>query len=754
MSGKLSSLRLHDVLVFLRTPEGEKILEPIKRDTYALANMRELDPVEFYRGAPDPGAENSKQDPFRVDLLEKVFDQNDNRSISRVFPGAVADALAKVADDSGQLNLEQVRSVLGAYAAGLTETIAAQISHFHTPELPYNTKYSDMSASSAQKIARAFQSDWGRARMPLLGIVSRMFGGPEAFKGFKMASLSHLFATRPALYEEMEKNGLARQDHLISGKGYSRNIDVVYSLKADGWTVDDSLVAAENNYKKGEHDDLRAISVLRQLFDGVDPKGDQKFLLLDDGGNLAVALHKHFPEYAHLCRVVEQTDHGIQRIEREILATGQPLLCPVINMARSALKKLFESPMIGEAVVHSTETLLKDIHPSLGFGKKEVAMLGFGAVNEATARALLRRKVDPKSIWVYDIDPAKMEWAKSLGFSIGTREQVLAHGELLFSATGQTTITPDEYGLLPADAILVNGGSGNHELGMDTLDVKDKEVASISDGRRYTRVGARADQRDEVQVVQFLKVALDHLRNLEWFDKEPIPKTASIIGYDDDAKKGIRHLIAQGFLKKDIVVCDPNPAQRKAAIADGFKIVDRDTAIRGSTLVVTTTKNAVTGDAEHRKLSRGAIQVVHGPAPKGRGDAEDEQAREGHVSPQQRDQTLGRDEEYYRGFLVNNGVKRTGEGYRHRVLHTGRGTDVLVLRSGYVVNMETGIPPEYAQLILSMLLSSLLQATKTTDPGLITMDNQPFLQAQMQKLLRKLGRKLDPPSFVGLKPAI
>lgn len=136
-----------------------------------------------------------------------------------------------------------------------------------------------------------------------------------------------------------------------------------------------------------------------------------------------------------MCRVVEQTDHGIQRYEKEILGKGKKLLCPVINMARADLKKLFDT-MIGEAVLHSTETLLADIHPSLSIKGKEVALLGFGAVNQATADALLRRKVDPSKIWVFDIDPEKMKLAKERGFQAGTREDALRHAQLLFSADG------------------------------------------------------------------------------------------------------------------------------------------------------------------------------------------------------------------------------------------------------------------------------------------------------------------------------
>lgn len=751
MASKVDTVPLRDVLLLLRSPEGAKLLEPLVRDTHTLAFQRNNDPVDYYGDDGTPSL--LKHSKFEVDVLEGCLDKEGALGITRGMPGAVIEAFSQVADAEGRVHLDQVGKTLGAYAAGLAQRLADKLQGFQHPELPINTKYENVSDTATRKIVRSFKSDWGRSRMPLLGMVSRMLGGPDAFQGFQMASLSHLFATRPALYTELEKNGLERGNHLISGKGYSRNIDVVYQLQADGWWVDPTLTDVDNNYKKGDkNDDARARSVLAKLFAGVDPSSDKKFLLLDDGGNLLIALHEHYPQFAHMCRVVEQTDHGIQRLEQEILGKGKKLLCPVINMARSELKKLFEAPMIGEAILHSTETLLADIHPSLSIKGKEVALLGFGAVNQATADALLRRKVDPSKIWVFDTDPEKMKLAKERGFQVGTRKDALLHAQLLFSATGQTTITPDEYGVLPADAILINGGSGNHELGMDQLETKAKAVASLTDGSRFTKLGARWDQQAPEQIVEFMNVALGRLSFLESVDKQPLPKTASILGYDQDAKKAIQMMLAEGYKKSDILVSESDPARRAEALVSGFKLVDRETAIQHGMIVVTDRQNALYQPAELSKLKKYAVQVFHGELPVDYGTDTRRLAASGHTTPEQRDSALARGEESYRGHLVNNAANRTGEAYRHRVLRTGVGNDVLVLRSGYVVNMETGIPPEYAQLILSMLLTGLLQATKETEPKLVTLEHQGFLRTQMEKLLHKIGRKLKVPTFSGLAP--
>src|SRR5262249_52851752 len=94
-----------------------------------------------------------------------------------------------------------------------------------------------------------------------------------------------------------------------------------------------------------------AQSILAKAFDGVDPKDPNapRVMILDEGGHLIEALHRSYPEYAHLCFAVEQTQAGLDRLE------GLDLLCPVFSVAGAWAKKLFEAPFIGENVVDETE---------------------------------------------------------------------------------------------------------------------------------------------------------------------------------------------------------------------------------------------------------------------------------------------------------------------------------------------------------------------------------------------------------------
>lgn len=89
-------------------------------------------------------------------------------------------------------------------------------------------------------------------------------------------------------------------------------------------------------------------------------------------------------------------------------------------MAESEPKKTLESPFIGEAVCRSLLTLLSG-RLTLS-AKDQYLILGFGAVGESVAEALLRHfKLKPKQLHISELDQAKRNRARRQGFSIWER---------------------------------------------------------------------------------------------------------------------------------------------------------------------------------------------------------------------------------------------------------------------------------------------------------------------------------------------
>lgn len=461
-----SALPLDDVLDLLQGPEGRSLVQDMKARMGATLDFEGPAVVPKKDGVePRDGFDHLTAHALAGSFLTKA------RATAAV-PNAMVFALAHAADEQGMVSKERVERAFGGAASGLYARLSQMLDggRRDVPTQRRRTKYQWLPDEVSDLVARskAGSSDALVARMPMLAEISRSLGGPEKLQGLSMAAVQHLFPTTEGLFEALTDNGLDPEATVIHGKNYSTNEDVYHRMRSKGWRIPNFALMALPTGRGPGHMNI-AGNYLHNLFDGVEPDPAPpapKFLLLDEGGKMLKALHEHFPEYAPLCVAVEQTDRGIQVVE-ELAEKGIELQCPVVSVARSAAKKVYESPMIGESIAHATLNGLKDLHPEFPV-PKTATIVGYGAVGKATSDALRRRGFQ---IRVFDSDPAKMAQARADGCQTGDREQVLKQAELLISCTGRTVLTPDQFdALLPDRAILVNAASGNHELGLDHVE--------------------------------------------------------------------------------------------------------------------------------------------------------------------------------------------------------------------------------------------------------------------------------------------
>lgn len=431
------------------------------------------------------------QDPFEREVCRFFAERWASDVPLDLLPRAIVEALAKSTDHGGILDEQRVEQKLGARALDLLCEVKAELpkgaARARTTTPSPKQKHMELSEAARAKVALSRERRSFEERMPLLGEITRQLGGPGALRGLELESIQHLFPSTLGLYDALVDNGLVRAETGVGGKNYSSIADAVARMGAEGldvhWMARPVPREAGLDSEKMLYE--MAVSQLSRLFHDVDPRQETKrrFLLLDDGGKLTRALHERFPQYAHLCVAVEQTDRGIQVIEK-MQAEGIELRIPVVNMARSWAKKDFEGPVIGESVAFHTEHELALVHPELKVEPKIACIIGYGAVGQATADALSRRGYQ---VVVYDKDPAAMERARADGHEALPREQALAKAHMLVGATGRTVLTPAEYDLLPDGAVLVNAASGNHELGLHDVEPgffreADPEARESADG--------------------------------------------------------------------------------------------------------------------------------------------------------------------------------------------------------------------------------------------------------------------------------
>lgn len=398
---------------------------------------------------------------------------------------AVAQALCEASGPGRALDLARVRTVLGQEGAALAGFIA---DHQRDPgarsRLPINEllRFAERLEGDPRSLA---------SRMPALRELARLVSVGRPLAGFHMAAVQHLFPTTEMLFQAFAVCGLTPDHTWLSGKPYSTDDEIQFALARAGVHLAQAGRAGYEGVTERDHEALFASPLARRLVSegrvdeqglrdpsvvqllrtftapGADAPG-ARFVLLDEGGKLVKALHQVFPpELVTRCVAVEQTMRGIQVLE------GLSLRCPVVDVAQSWLKKLFESPMIGESIVHDVEAQLVDVGAHVTVQPKEATVLGFGAVGQAVAASLLRRGYRVR-VWDPKLDdategPALRALAAKLGVATPSRAECLAHGHLVFGCSGRGSLAYAEWDALPRDAILVNAASGRHELMSEVL---------------------------------------------------------------------------------------------------------------------------------------------------------------------------------------------------------------------------------------------------------------------------------------------
>lgn len=186
--------------------------------------------------------------------------------------------------------------------------------------------------------------------------------------------------------------------------------------------------------------------------------GDGTFAILDIGGYFAPILYKMKAVFgSQLVGVVEDTENGHQKYEA-LLAVHGSFPCPVISVARSALKES-EDFLIGHSVVFSSEALLREQGEVLN--GKQAVVFGYGKIGRSIALNLRARDV---RVSVFDIDSNRQVLAIAHGFDTQDKDHLLSHADLVFGATGNRSLTNRDLAHIKQNAYVFTATSSDDEM--------------------------------------------------------------------------------------------------------------------------------------------------------------------------------------------------------------------------------------------------------------------------------------------------
>ncbi len=199
-------------------------------------------------------------------------------------------------------------------------------------------------------------------------------------------------------------------------------------------------------------------------------------MILDDGGDLTIKVHKEYPEMLeHIHGISEETTTGVKRLE-EMLANGE-LKVPAINVNDSMTKSKNDNKYgcrhgLDDAIKRGTDMLLS--------GKKAL-VIGYGDVGKGSADSLKQQKM---IVDVTEIDPICAMQACFDGFCVvsayedgevtkdGTRlnKDLLRKYDLVVTTTGNVNVL-DKFMLdaLKSGCVVCNIGHFDNEIDIKHL---------------------------------------------------------------------------------------------------------------------------------------------------------------------------------------------------------------------------------------------------------------------------------------------
>ena len=230
---------------------------------------------------------------------------------------------------------------------------------------------------------------------------------------------------------------------LIIPKPKSINYDIYNQLIEKGFNID-------KNIKRKD---------ISKIFNSI----QKRTLLIDIGGYFS-GVEKHLKKDKNIIGVVEDTENGLQKY----LENG--ISIPFQSVARSPLK-YNEDILVGKAIVYSLERILRE-HNMIINGR-QAAVIGYGKIGMSVAKNL---QSEDAVVKIYDQKNVKNIQVISDGFLFGvSKEKVLSESDLICLATGNKSLSDNDWGNIKNGAFVFSVTSSDDEIDKFYLESKYKK---------------------------------------------------------------------------------------------------------------------------------------------------------------------------------------------------------------------------------------------------------------------------------------
>ncbi|MBL91490.1 MAG: adenosylhomocysteinase [Myxococcales bacterium] len=312
----------------------------------------------------------------------------------------------------------------------------------------------------AYKVADLSLADWGRkeiriaeTEMPGLMALRKEYGNDKPLKGARIAGCLHMTIQTAVLIETLKDLGAEitwTSCNIYSTQDHAAAAMAAADIPVFAW--------------KGETEEEYDWCLEQQIFGFEGGKGPN--LILDDGGDLTIYIHKHYPELFDgedgICGLSEETTTGVHRLYE--MSKEGTLKCPAINVNDSVTKSKFDNlygcrESLMDGIKRATDVMIAG---------KVVVVAGYGDVGKGCAQSA--RGLGAR-VMITEIDPICALQAAMEGFEVVTMEEAAPVADIIVTATGCCDVVNSEHmKVMKHESIICNIGHFDSEIQISWLE--------------------------------------------------------------------------------------------------------------------------------------------------------------------------------------------------------------------------------------------------------------------------------------------
>jgi len=317
-------------------------------------------------------------------------------------------------------------------------------------------KKSEIKTINDFKIADINLAEWGEkeikiaeTEMPGLMSLREEFGSKKPLKGARIAGCLHMTIQTAVLIETLIELGAEirwSSCNIFSTQDHAAAAIAKKGIPVFAW--------------KGETEEEYWWCVEKTI---QGPDGWVPNMILDDGGDLTLIMHKKYPELLKNVKgISEETTTGVLRLYE--MQENSTLLCPAINVNDSVTKSKFDNlygcrESLVDGIKRATDVMIAG---------KIAVVCGYGDVGKGCAQSLSSLGA---TVWVTEIDPICALQASMEGYRVVTMEDACSQADIFVSATGNYhVINLSHMEKMKDQSIICNIGHFDNEIDVESLE--------------------------------------------------------------------------------------------------------------------------------------------------------------------------------------------------------------------------------------------------------------------------------------------